>query len=84
MTKLIKVEDSNLPTKKMKAIFRTETGTKTVHFGAKGMDDYTLTHDIQQRAHYRQRHQKDLETKGDAYTLYKNKIVLYSDLGFST
>ena len=28
--------------------------------------------------------QKDLETKGDAYTLYKNKIVLYSDLGFST
>ena len=31
-------------------------------FGAQGMDDYTLTHDPEQRARYRQRHQKDLAT----------------------
>jgi hypothetical protein len=45
------------------AVFETDTGrTKTTHFGAKGMDDYTRTFDKEQRARYRQRHQKDLQT----------------------
>jgi hypothetical protein len=33
---------------------------KSTSFGAKGMDDYTLTHDKQQRERYRTRHRKDL------------------------
>jgi len=45
------------------ASFETDTGrTKTTHFGAKGMDDYTKTHDKEQRARYRARHEKDLKS----------------------
>jgi hypothetical protein len=63
--KLVSVSASDRPGKKLKAVFKDEkTGrTKTTHFGASGMDDYTKTHDTAQRARYRQRHAKDL--KGD-------------------
>ena len=45
------------------ATFETDSGrTKTTHFGARGMDDYTLTHNKEQRERYRERHQKDLRT----------------------
>jgi hypothetical protein len=33
---------------------------KNVKFGAKGMNDYTRTHDKNQRERYRERHAKDL------------------------
>ena len=63
--KLVSITRSDKPGKKLKAIFKDEkTGrTKTTHFGAAGMDDYTKTHDTAQRTRYRQRHAKDL--KGD-------------------
>jgi len=63
--KLQTISHSDRPGKKLKAVFKDEaTGrTKTTHFGASGMDDYTKTHDTEQRARYRKRHQKDL--KGD-------------------
>ncbi len=63
--KLIKITKSTKPNKKMMAVFENKkTGrTKTTHFGASGMDDYTITKDKEQRARYRKRHQKDL--KGD-------------------
>ena len=45
------------------AIFEQENGRKkTTHFGAAGMDDYTKTHDKDQRERYKTRHAKDLET----------------------
>lgn len=57
------IKPSNKPNKKLMAIFTKDDGrTKTTHFGAKGMDDYTITKDKQQRARYRSRHQKDLKT----------------------
>ena len=50
--------------KKYKAVFTQPDGkTKTIHFGAKGYEDYTQHHDKQRRVLYRQRHEKDL--KGD-------------------
>jgi aromatic ring-opening dioxygenase catalytic subunit (LigB family) len=63
--KLVSVVSSDKPGKKMKATFKdTETGrTKTTHFGQATADDYTRTHDKEQRARYRERHAKDL--KGD-------------------
>jgi hypothetical protein len=63
--KLVSIVSSEKAGKKLKATFKdSETGrTKTTHFGASGMDDYTKTHDAEQRARYRQRHSKDL--KGD-------------------
>lgn len=65
--KLVSITPSEKPEKKFKAVFKDEqTGrTKTTHFGAKGMDDFTKTGDKEQRARYRERHKKDLET-GDA------------------
>ena len=58
------VNKSSDPEKKYEAVFENEkTGReKTVKFGAKGMDDYTITGDKEQRARYRERHAKDLRT----------------------
>lgn len=62
MPKLISVRPSDNPEKKYDAKFQTDAGrTKTTSFGARGMDDYTKTHDEDQRARYRSRHQKDLK-----------------------
>ena len=45
------------------AKFETDSGrTRVTHFGASGMDDYTKSHDKEQRERYRTRHKKDLET----------------------
>ena len=55
--KLLSVTPSQKPEKKLDAKFETDTGrTKVVSFGAKGMDDYTKTHDKEQRARYLNRH----------------------------
>ena len=49
--------------KKYKAIFSTDSArTKTIQFGSAGMDDYTIKGDKEQRARYRVRHRKDLDT----------------------
>ncbi len=55
--KLLSITASEKPEKKLKAVFETNSGrTKTIHFGAKGMDDYTITKDKEQRDRYLQRH----------------------------
>jgi len=59
MTK-VSIKPSTKPDKKLMAIFTRDNGrTKTTHFGASGMDDYTLTKDKAQRDRYRNRHKKD-------------------------
>jgi len=61
--KLLSVKPSSKPDKKLDATFETDSGrTKVTSFGAKGMDDYTKTHDKEQRERYRDRHRKDLQT----------------------
>jgi len=63
MIKLVIITSENQK-KKFKAVFTDQDGkTKTIHFGAKGYEDYTQHHDKQRRTLYRQRHEKDL--KGD-------------------
>ena len=58
------IKKSTNPKKKLMAVFTKDNGrTKTTHFGAKGMDDYTITKDKEQRTRYRSRHRKDLDTK---------------------
>jgi hypothetical protein len=55
--KLIKIVESTKPDKKMMAVFENENGrTKTIHFGSRGMDDFTLTKDKEQRERYIARH----------------------------
>lgn len=58
--KLLKIQPSIRPDKKLMAHFLSDDGkTTTVHFGAKGYDDYTLKKDKEQRDRYRKRHQGD-------------------------
>lgn len=48
---------SNLKGKKLKAVFRLDSGrTKTIHFGARGYEDYTQHHDAKRRDKYLARH----------------------------
>jgi hypothetical protein len=60
--KLISITKSHKPEKKLDATFEKDGRTKTTSFGAAGMDDYTKTHDSEQRERYRTRHAKDLST----------------------
>ena len=55
--KLLSVTNSSKPEKKLDAKFETDTGrTKVVSYGQKGADDFTKTHDKEQRARYLNRH----------------------------
>jgi hypothetical protein len=55
--KLIKIVKSDKPEKKMMAVFESDSGrTKTIHFGARGMDDYTITKNKEQMERYLKRH----------------------------
>jgi hypothetical protein len=59
---LLSVRPSAKSEKKYDAKFRTPQGReKTVSFGAAGMDDYTKTHDKEQRQRYLERHGRGRE-----------------------
>lgn len=79
--KLIDLIKSPNPEKKFRAVFVDEkTGRKRqTDFGAKGYDDYTLTHDKEQRERYRARHQKDLKTGDPTRPGYLSMGVLWGD-----
>ena len=80
MTKLLSIKHSIKEGKKYTAIFELNNGRKkTVHFGAKGMDDYTLKHDIEQRSHYRKRHEKDLHTSDPTRAGYLSYFILWGN-----
>ena len=79
MTKL-KITKSDKKDNKLKAVFTFDDGkTKTTHFGAKGMDDYTLTKDKEARSRYRKRHKKDLRTKDPTRAGYLSYYILWGD-----
>ena len=78
MPKLVSIEKSEKPDKKLVATFKEDGRERRVHFGARGMDDYTLTKDKEQRSRYRKRHAKDL--KGDPTKAgYLSYHVLWGD-----
>jgi len=73
------------PPKKYVATFETDTGrTKTIRFGAASMDDYTLTHDKEQRERYRTRHRKDLTTEASKSGVSAGALSWYILWGNST
>jgi hypothetical protein len=58
--KLVSIKPSTKPEKKYMATFETDNGrTKTTHFGAAGMSDYTKNKDPERKALYIQRHKKN-------------------------
>jgi len=51
------ISHSPSSTKKYKAVFRLDTGrTKTIHFGAKGYQDFTMHGDVRRKNFYIKRH----------------------------
>jgi hypothetical protein len=76
---LLRVVPSTTAGKKWTAVFRNkETGReKRTSFGARGMDDYTITHDKVRRDLYRQRHSKDLATKDVTRAGYLSYYILW-------
>ena len=77
--KLLEIKQSPKPDKKYMAIFDNNGRTKTTHFGAKGMDDYTITHNKEQRDRYRTRHHKDLETKDPTRASFLSYYISWGD-----
>lgn len=78
--KLLRITTSTAPGKKYTAEFDLDgRKTKYVHFGAVGMDDYTITHDKAQRARYRSRHAKDLETFDPLSPGYLSYYILWGN-----
>ena len=54
------IKKSNKEGKKLMAIFTLENGrTRTTHFGAEGMTDYTLSKDDERKKRYLARHRKN-------------------------
>tara|TARA_R100001509_G_scaffold93332_1_gene53965 strand:+ start:94 stop:387 length:294 start_codon:yes stop_codon:yes gene_type:complete len=79
MVKLV-VSRSDKKDKKFKAVFTYDDGkTKTTHFGAKGMEDYTTHKDKERRARYRKRHKKDLKTNDYTRAGYLSYYILWGD-----
>ena len=78
--KLLSVRPSTRAGKKLMATFETDAGrTKKVYFGAAGMDDYTKTRDVGQRAKYRSRHRKDLDTGDPTRAGFLAMHILWGD-----
>lgn len=77
--KLLSVKQSQNKNKKYVASFDLGEKIKKVHFGSKGMDDYTITKDKEQRDRYRARHKKDLETKDPSRAGYLSMFLLWGD-----
>lgn len=73
------IETSPNPEKKYRAKFVTASGReKHTDFGAKGMDDFTLTKDEAQAKRYRERHKKDLETGDPTRAGFLSYYILWS------
>ena len=72
------IKKSSKPNKKYMAIFTGKTN-KTTHFGSKGMDDYTITKDKEQRSRYRIRHKKDLKTRDPTRAGFLSYYILWGE-----
>ncbi len=79
MVKVV-IKKSDKAGKKLMAVFTRDNGrTKTTHFGAAGMDDYTIKKDKEQRKRYRSRHKKDLQTGDYTRAGYLSYYILWGN-----
>ena len=80
MPKLLSIRRAIDGIHKYVATFEMESGRKRkTAFGAAGMDDYTITHDKEQRARYRKRHAKDLRSGDPTRAGFLSYYVLWGD-----
>jgi hypothetical protein len=77
--KLESVAPANDGIHKYVATFDNDGRTKKTKFGAAGMDDYTKTHDKEQRARYIARHKKDLNTGDPTRAGFLSRYLLWGE-----
>ena len=83
--KLVKIVKSSKKNKKFDAIFLKDNGkNKTVSFGQRGANDYSLTGDKEARSRYRKRHVKDLKTEANKKGLGAGALSRFLLWGDST
>ena len=79
--KLLKIEPSTRPTKKLQATFQNKDSQKTVHFGARGYRDFTtITNPVEAeaaRSSYWKRHNKDLKSNDPTSPGYLSLFILW-------
>jgi hypothetical protein len=76
--KLISIKKSKIKGKKLTAKFEINGSTRTIHFGAAGMSDFTKHKDKNRRNRYIFRHKKDLKTNDPARAGYLSMFVLWN------
>jgi hypothetical protein len=77
--KLVSVTPARDGVHKYEAKFDNDGRSKTTKFGAAGMDDYTKTHDKEQRARYIKRHANDLTTGDPTRAGYLSRYLLWGE-----
>jgi hypothetical protein len=77
--KLESVKPAHDGVHKYEATFDTDGHKKHTKFGAAGMDDYTKTHDKEQRQRYIQRHQKDMATGDPTRAGFLSRHLLWGE-----
>jgi hypothetical protein len=84
MYKLVKIVKSTRPGKKYMALFEDQdtSRTKRTHFGAAGMEDYTMHHDEERAERYRTRHKKDLRTEDPTRAGFLSYYLLWESPDF--
>jgi hypothetical protein len=77
----VEIKPSTAKNKKFTAIFYEDQGKKikTVQFGAKGYEDYTMHKDKQRRDKYRARHQKSLAKTDYMSPAHLSYYILWGD-----
>jgi len=76
----VSIKPSNLKDKKYTAIYYDgDKKVKTIHFGAKGMNDYTLTGDKKARDSYRARHKKVFDKAQPMSASHLSYLILWGD-----
>ncbi len=76
--KLLSITPSTKADKKLMAIFDNDGRRKTVHFGQKNADDFTITKNVEQKNRYQSRHRKDLDTKDPSRAGYLSWFILWN------
>jgi len=82
--KLLNIKRSTKKDKKLMATFETNGRKKVIHFGAKGMSDYTKHHDRARRQRYIARHRKDLRTNNPIRAGYLSMFILWNKPNLSS
>ena len=80
--KLVSIKKSNNKNKKFMATFIKNGRRKVIHFGARGMSDFTKHHSVDRKKRYLKRHRKDLSTNDPTRAGYLSIYILWNKNNF--